>query len=297
MDLLNKRWINGLALLMLAGLACDTLDPEGAPVEYVVESYQIATQPLQPVWLSQTTSVDERYNPEALAVQEADVQILRLSASGSIEQTYTFTERPDQPGTYEPDDPVAVIEPLQAYRLEVQMRNGDQLKAQTVVPDTFQLLHVNYDTLIYQGNEQLEMTITQSQFPDRSDIFLLSTEALDPTMENLTPVAASAHEDGNRLEDLARDESGVVDESLFIPRADQTLVIRYPWLGLAFFGPNRLFIHAIDDNLYDFYRSAEQQKGTLRPGAIPNVLDHIEGGTGIFAAYAKVSTTVVIKPD
>ena len=56
---------------------------------------------------------------------------------------------------------------------------------------------------------------------------------------------------------------------------------------------------AVDDNLFDFIRSQSVQQGgsTLAPGEIPNVLDHIEGGTGIFGSLARVSHETFVRPN
>ena len=81
---------------------------------------------------------------------------------------------------------------------------------------------------------------------------------------------------------------------------DGTLTIRYPWLGITFYGPNRLIANALDDNLYDFIRSQSVQQGgsTFAPGEIPNPLARVNGAHGVFGSYARVSFDLfVIRPE
>jgi hypothetical protein len=82
--------------------------------------------------------------------------------------------------------------------------------------------------------------------------------------------------------------------------ADGTLTLQLPWLAVAFYGRNRTTANAIDDNLYDFVRtqSAQQRGGGFTPGSIPNVIEHVEGGTGVFGSIARQSYDVtVLRPE
>jgi hypothetical protein len=53
----------------------------------------------------------------------------------------------------------------------------------------------------------------------------------------------------------------------------------------------------VDDNIFDFVRSHTVQQGgsTLSPGEIPNVLDRVEGGTGIFGSSAQITYETFVK--
>ena len=56
-------------------------------------------------------------------------------------------------------------------------------------------------------------------------------------------------------------------------------------------------LQAIAPNIFNYITSQVMQGGgsTLSPGEIPNVIDPIEGGTGLFGSYAKVTRTVFIR--
>jgi hypothetical protein len=90
--------------------------------------------------------------------------------------------------------------------------------------------------------------------------------------------------------------SPIINEGNYDINQDGTLTIRLPWIAVAFFGENRLTASALDDNLYDFIRTQTVQQGgsTLSPGEIPNVIERIEGGTGVFGSFARSSYVVRI---
>lgn len=289
-------WILALATLWLA--ACETIDPDTPEQQFVVESYQVAGEPLKPVRLSRTAGIDDVYDFRALALRAAKVEIKLLAEDGSTEATYGFNELDVSPGVYWPATE-ALLLPLRRYALEVNLVSGERITAETVVPDTFRIVDSSADSILYQGSAQLELTATRSFYPNRQNTFIFLTESLDPTVENLTPFAADFLGDNPSAEDLADFASGsspILNEGNYDVNPDDTITIRLPWLAVSFYGPTRLTASAIDDNLFDFTSSYTIQQGgsTLSPGEIPNVTEHIEGGTGIFGSYAKVSQEVFI---
>ncbi|GIV57308.1 MAG: hypothetical protein KatS3mg042_0221 [Rhodothermaceae bacterium] len=303
---------NGLRKLagasLLAGLlvlaACDGLEPARFEPELVVESYQIAGRSLQPVWVRRTAEINTPYDPEARAVSGARVEVALLDTSGGVEQVVPFREVFGDPGRY-----VAEVEhrvqPLRRYRLSVEdPATGQRLTAETLVPDTFRVAGVNRDTVVYQSRQQFEVQVTPSRYPGRQSYYVLSVEALTPTVDNLTPLYRDfvdpEDSDPEDLQDDLRNftivESPIINESSFDIGSDGTVSVRLPWLGVAFYGPNRVTVSALDDNLYDFLRSQAVQQGgsTLAPGEIPNVIEHVEGGRGLFSSLAQATFEVFV---
>jgi len=296
------------ALILLA--ACDTTEPSLHVPEYVVESYQIANEPLKRVRLSLTEDVNVRYNVTALAVRNANVQVHLLAENGDIERTYPYRALLNEPGVYEPEQADPVL-PKRTYALEITFPdNTDRITAQTTVPGAFEILQSNADRLVYQDPERLALTVTQSEYATRQSIFIFSTQALMPAIENLTPLYLDIIYDVNDLSEVEPGEldpeemneflvggSPPVNEGNYDINPDGTLVIRLPWFAVVFYGPNRITASAIDENVYDFVRVLNVQQGgsTLSPGEIPNVLEHIDGGTGIFGSMARVTAEVYIE--
>ncbi|MFQ5571663.1 MAG: DUF4249 family protein [Rhodothermales bacterium] len=297
-------YILPLTVLLLTA-ACDSTDPGAFEEAYVVEGYLVAAEPLQPVRLSRTTLINQRYDFTALAVRDATVRVHLLAPDGSIEATVAFQENEEEPGVYLPEDHRTRVQPLRTYRLDVEVPGTrDRIAATTVVPDTFSVVAVNTDTVVYQGTEQFEMTMTRSRSPGREQsYYIFVTEALDPREEHLTPLVKDFFDsqDGDiTLDDLRVNGSTILNEETFDLNADGTITIKYPWLAVAFFGPNRVSTNAIDDNLYDHIRSQMVQQGgsTFSPGEIPNVIEHVEGAHGVFGSYARVShDLLVLRPD
>jgi hypothetical protein len=288
------------AVFATALIGCDTTEPDTFRQEIVVESYQTAGKPLAPVRLSRTTPLDSTYRFGDLAVRNAEVEVQRLNAGGDVAARYPYRADPDSLGFYRPaaaldGKPVHHVRPMTTYRLVASVPNGPTVRATTTVPDTFRIVRVNRDTTTYQTGEQIALRVTRSTTPGRDQTFyVLSTKALAPTRENLTPLLDEALDDDEDLGDLQITSSPVINEESYIQNADGTLTIRLPWIAVAFYGPNRARTSALDGNLYDFLRSqsAQQGGGAFSPGAIPSLIEHVEGGTGIFGSRARVATPV-----
>lgn len=288
-----------LMLLPLIG-ACDILAPNKGqpPPEYMVESYQKAGQWLQPVYLSRTASLEEDYSFSELAVSGAAVRIEKIGPDGAVQETYPYREKASQSGVYLPNA-ATFVQPLQKYRLVVEgLEAGQTLRAETVVPDTFQLARSNADTLTYQGDTQLETTVTPSSYPGRRAIYMFVSEALEPRIDQMVPFYKGfATGDSAAIIQQNRKKSSMpINAAQYGSDDDGPLRMKGPWLMFSFYGPTRVSIRAIDDNFYDFTRSdMAQESGTTGPGEIPGVLEHVEGGTGVFSSYAEVSTIVYLR--
>ena len=295
------RWATyGVLLSSLVLASCDSTSFGDVEAEVVVEAYLVAAEPLGQVRVSQTISIDEVYDPETAALNDAEVRVSLLTESGDVEETYPF-RLSGNPGVYVPLEQT-VVEPLRRYRLEV--RAGDATEpvvSETTVPGLFEILEKSADSLVYQGEEQFEVRLTRSNYPGRQSIFVFSTESLDPIADNLTPlyreiIGEDEPIDPDDLADYVVNESPPFNEGNYIPNDDGTLTIQYPWIALAFYGPNRIIANALDDNLFDYLRSQsiQQEPSTLSPGTIPNIIDRVEGGTGVFGSVARTVTDIYV---
>lgn len=288
----------GACTLLL--VSCDSVDPGDFEPEYLVESYQVALEPIKPVRLSRTAGVNETYDFAALAVSGADMSILLLDAEGGVEEAYALRESRVEKGVYEATSSALVL-PTRTYRLEISFPdNSDQVTAMTTVPDTFQVVQMSADTVVYQGPDQLELKLTRSTYPGRQTVFIFTTEALEPSSGNLTPFARRLYDDGEvGIEDLRKSTAPPLNEGNYDVNPDGTLSIWMPWLMVSFYGRQLTTANAIDDNLYDFTRSWQVQQGgsTLAPGEIPNIIDHVEGGTGLFASYATTTVAFYVREN
>ena len=288
-----------LSLVLLFG-ACDLFtDGTGFTPEYVVESYQIVGEPLQPVRLSQTASVDETYDFTALAVREADVRVELLGEEGRVEAAFVYAEDPNRGGVYLPADTQATLLPLRTYRMTAELSGGDVLTAETLTPGAVRLDNATLDTLVYQSTNQLELTALLPPYPSRQNIFIFTAEALGELGENrLVPFAAAVLDDDDELENLRIADSPPINESNYDVDPDGRITIAVPWIIFTFYGDNRLAASALDDNLFDFIRSQAIQEGGsgLSPGEVTNIVDYVEGGTGFFGSLARITHDVHLLP-
>ena len=287
----NRIRLAVLLICVVWGPTCGIYEQDAFESEIIVEAYLFALEAMPNIRLSRTVPFGRAYDFEKQAVTNAEVQINLLDKSGSPEQQYIYRETKN--GIYHQPIPTrAVVLPGRTYELKITLPNSNvALHATTIVPDTFSVIATSADTVVYQSDEQLEITVTQSYYPGRQNIFIFATESLDPRREQLTPFILDFFiEEDDDLEDFRISESPLINEGNFDVNADGTLTVKYPWIAVNFYGPNRVSFNAVDDNIFDFVRSRHIQThgSTLSPGEIPNVIDHIEGGTGIFGSYARI---------
>jgi hypothetical protein len=289
-----------IALSLLLSTGCDTAGTEEPAPQYVVEAYLIAGEALPPVRLTRTAGIGARYRYDSLAVRGAEIAVVQLDADGDPLARYPYRAQRDTAGVYIPFGSGRVV-PLATYRLEATVpATGQQITAMTTVPDTFSIVNANARAVVYQGPEQLAVTLTRSRYPGRDQSFyLFSTESLEPRIDNLTPLIREFVDDEDDFNpgDFRMTSSPALNEESYDLNADGTLTIRLPWFAIAFYGPNRTTINAIDDNLYDFVRTqgAQQGGGGFTPGTIPNVIERVDGGTGVFGSLARQSYDVTIQ--
>lgn len=290
-------------------LGCDTaaLSPEP---QVVVEAYLQADAPVPPVRLTRTTSVDAAYTPETAAVEGAEVVLQRLRAGGGVAQTVDYAASDSTPGLYTPASAAPVV-PQATYRLRATTLQDETITATTTVPGRTTTVRTQNDTTTYPGADAPappQFTLTIAPGPttaNRQNVYVLTSRSLldfqalspDTLQRLLTPF----YQDGFDAEDdtlasLRVNSSGLLNEANFTQNTDSTVTIRLPWLAVAFYGPNRIRASVVDDNYYDFLRTQTAQQQSLAPGAIPNVIEHVEGGTGIFGSYARAGATAVILP-
>jgi len=288
-----------LALLLAVGLlGCDTTatQPES---QVVVQAYLQAQAPMPTIRLTRTVGAGADYDPRENAVQGASVTVEQLGPDDSIVDTVPYSETDSVPGLYAPTATVPV-ETQTTYRLRVETTDGTTVTSTTAVPDSIPLVDVENQTTVYQSDEQPAFTIEPPRpLTDRQNVYTFTVTSQlpkDSLEANLTPFYADQFDaDEDSIEALRTTSSGLLNQGNFSENADGTITVDLPWLGVAFYGPNEVAINVVDDNLYDFLRSQSAQQGSFAPGEIPNVIEHVEGGTGIFGSYATAAQPVVIE--
>ena len=294
-------------LVLITGLlltGCDATSTAPEP-EVVVEAYLVAGEALAPVRLTRSVDASTAFSITGAAVRDAAVRIERLGEDGAATDRYTYAPDADEPGLYRPIDTSILVAPAATYRLIADVPGEGMITATTRVPSSIAIVRADNERTAFQSNNQPSLTITRSGSSDRQDRYVFTVTSLldfETTSEGelaaqLTPFYADAWDaDDESISELRVNASPVLNEANYDINPDNTITIDLPWIAVAFFGPNRTAINVIDDNYYDFLRSRQaQQSGT--PGEIPNVLDRVEGGTGLFASYARVSLDIdVLRP-
>lgn len=291
-----KRLIEALLLLLaVCFAACDTYEQDAFVPAYVVEAYLVAGAPLPPLRLSQTAPVDAFYRFEDYAVAGATVRIDRLDDTGMVEARYTYV--PLAKGVYGPEGTADLVRAGARYALEITVPGASApIRAETRVPGPFDVLANTADTLAYQATERFTLHATPSHYPGRQAVYVAKVQALDTTY-GLTPFYAGLVEDGElEPEEVVENASDIVNEASFDNHPDGTLTMRLPWVAVAFYGPNDVVIDAIDDNLYDFLRS-RTSNGTGQLGDLDNLIDHVDGGRGIFGSAVRSTVRIFVRRE
>lgn len=268
--------------------------------EYVVlEAYVTVNRPLPEVRLSKTLRTGQQYSFGDAALEGANVEVLLLEEGGDGEEVFDY--RPsDEKGVYMAEDPTHRVLPRRTYRIAIDFDNRPEvLRAETTTPDAIEIINEMPDTVIYQSPEQMELVISALEQTQKQSIFVFNTVASEPEEEDLTPFYKTLveEEDDTEAEDFYNTETTPINEGNFDVNDDGTITVQFPWIGVAFFGDNRVVANSIDDNLSDLISSQEVQLGgsTLSPGEIPNLRYDVEGGIGIFGSFASDTVQTYFK--
>lgn len=294
------------SLFLLAALlfsACDGSINAEYRLEYVIESYQEVGQPLAPVFVLRNLGMDEPFDTSRVAITNAQVEVHLLREDNvSVEQTFALTYVPGTAGRYALAGAPNVL-PLRRYRVEVRIPGYDPvISSETLTPGAFTLIAASSDSARYGRLDQIiTFNVTPPVYPGRQAVFVFTTESLLDTLtiNDAVPFARAFFEDSERIipEDLRIGSSPLLNERTYRRDANDNLLIELPWIAVVFYGPNRVTARAVDNNLNDYLRSLNTQQGgsTLSPGEIPNVLDRVENGFGIFGSFSSVSRVVYVR--
>jgi hypothetical protein len=280
--------------ILLSLTSCDPYSQDDYEENVVVQAYLVADERFPIIKLSLSSSISEKYDFDQRSIAGASVTIEQINAAGTVQATMAY--RMLKPGVYGPIDTLRTVEPLTRYRLKAQIQGKPEVSAHTLVPDRFQTVGLNNTRIKYQSTEQFEIDITLSSYPGRQNIYIFSIETLDPENAEFTPFYADVVDEEDRA-DFYLNSSGIVFEGNYeVDRARNILRIKLPWLGIAFYGPNRITANVIDDAMYDYIRTVNVQQGgsTLSPGEINNIKTNIVNGTGVFGSYAKSSVVIFV---
>lgn len=277
-----------LMLLIFLAAGCNIYEQDGYEELVVVEAYAIAGRSLPDVKVSRTVPANEEYQFAEAAIDDAIVKISYSGQGGSVIEGFEYEQI--SAGLYRATNRSHLVEAGATYLIEIEF-NGrtDQIRGQTTVPEQFQILNTIADSYVYQSDDQLELLLSATESSARQNIYVFNTITLQPSVENLTPFYFDAVENGDSsLEEFISNTSGLINEGNFEINDDQTILLRFPWIGVAFFGENLVVTNSVDQNMADLLRSEELQLGgsTLPPGEIPNLIYSIEGGIGVFGSFS-----------
>lgn len=287
-----KRLYLILLLFVIFLQSCDLYKQDSYIEQYVMEAYLVGSQPLPTVFVHRTSPIESVYDRSQLGVENAIIMMREWDSDGNLKLNIAYNSTGS--GSYEPLIGGITVKPGFRYTIEVTFRDSDQrLTAQTIVPGAFTIESINSRELQYQGSEQFILQLTRSFYPGRQSYYVFTNLTLDPDNAVMTPFYADAS--GDR-EDFYVVSSGIVNETSTGNNGNDLVELTFPWIGVAFYGPNQIRVSAIDDNLYDLIRSAGIQLGgsTQSPGEIENVISRVNGGLGIFGSYYQESIDVNI---
>lgn len=294
-----KIWIVLLLPLMVGLSSCDIYNQEDYSEYIVVEAYAVANNRLPEIHVSTTSPVEVEYDRETAIVKNANVRVTLLDDEGNdadqFDYFFSLTNNAYVTTSFHR------VKANATYRLDIDFNDRSEvIQAFTTIPDQFRILNELPEEVIYQSTEQIEITVSAPKRTNFQNVFVFSTIAENPSIDNLTPFyRASFDNDNIEINDVLINSSGLINEGNFEINPDQTITLRFPWIGVAFYGDSQIVINSVDKNLSDLVRSQQVQLGgsTLSPGEIPNLIYNIEGGIGIFGSLsADTARTSFIRP-
>lgn len=290
-----------VGLTLLVG-GCDVIESSTVGQQPVVEAYLVAGDTLPSVRLSQTAPIDGDAGGQE-AISGADVVIERLGDDGDPAETVLY--RADTAGVYVPENPAPVVQGGATYRLRATIPGSAEVRGETTVPSGLRLVEATNTESTFQSPQQPSFTVTRAVVRDVPVVFIFTTTSrlnfdslsTDEIKDQFTPFYRDAFDgDEDEVRDFQTTASPIINEANYEDNGDGTITIDYPWIALAFLGENEVAVSVLDRALYDYIRTNGAQQGGLSPGEIPNIVDNIDGGTGIFGSYARVATTIDIAP-
>lgn len=286
-------------LLIIA--ACEQYDQDSYKEYVVVETYAVANDSLPDVFVRITGRTDQEYNASELVIDNADVQVVLLDESGSDEEVFGYIYN-DISEKYIPQNTEHRMLPTRSYRLDVSFDDRSEvIQATTTIPDDFEVINELPVSIFYQAEDQLELILSPTEKTQPQNVFVFTAIALHPRLDNLTPfyLATLNDDDEAELSDFEINSSGLINEESFEKNPDGTITLKYPWLGVAFYGETRIITHSVDKNLIDLVRSQQVQLGgsTLSPGEIPNLIYNVDDGIGVFGSLSTDTvSTIFLNP-
>ncbi|HKL16430.1 MAG TPA: DUF4249 family protein [Balneolaceae bacterium] len=285
---MNRPFYVTIFLFLILFYGCDIYEQDTYSELVVLEAYAIADRPLPDVRLSTTSPVTEEYIFADVAINDATIVVSRLNSDSEPVEDFSYIR--SRMGTYSAADQSVLVEAGGRYRIHVQFDSRDEeLSAETVIPQQFEVLSDVENSYLYQSENQLEILLTATESNANQNVYVFNTITLEPNPENLTPFYANAVDDTDTdIDEFFNNSSGLINEGNFEINDDRTILLRFPWIGVAFFGKNAVVINSVDSNLADLARSEELQLGgsTLPPGEIPNLIYNVEGGIGVFGSIS-----------
>lgn len=297
---MNRRIQVPFLFVLILITSCDVYNQDAYRELVVMEAYAIAGRPLPDVRVSTTGPVNEKYSFTDVAINDASVVVTQLDSNGEPLQDFSYTRH--STGVYRASNQSTLVEPGATYRINIQFESRpEQLTAETVVPQQFEILSDVEESYVYQSEDRLEIVLTATESNADQNVYVFNTITLEPSLDNLTPFYKSAVEDRDAgIEEFFNNSSGLINEGNFEVNDDQTIALQFPWIGVAFYGENAVVTNSVDSNLADLARSEELQLGgsTLPPGEIPNLIYNVDGGIGVFGSIASDTIiTTFIRPE
>lgn len=290
-----KKSFYPILILILFFTSCESYNQDDYEELVFVESYAVANRTLPSVRISTTSPTSEQYSFPENALTNANVRVSLLDDDGNREESFDYFHSSLKDGIYRTFSH-HIVQPRRSYMLEIDFDERDEvISAVTTVPDQFEIINEVPERAVYQSEDQLEIILSQTESTQRQNVFVFNTIAENPVFENLTPFYRNAVEDGNSVTgDFVSNSSGLINEGSFQAEPDGSIVLKFPWLGVAFFEENLVVTNSVDKNMFDLIRSQDVQLGgsTLPPGEIPNLIYNMDGGIGVFGSLASDTVNI-----
>jgi hypothetical protein len=315
-EIVAKALLAILALALLVGCEDRVVFNEEGVGLVVVDAQLIVDRPLPAIRLSRSLSPQEPVTPASAGERDAEVWVEdedgnRFDYSDTIRRPGEFLV---PRGRYLPVDADVTVRPDTRYDLFVRTARGEEVRATTTTPPTFEIeewVALDFDLSVLGAlqdfddagdsvytveSNQLEWgeSLLEARFPrdPRVPAYQVAIFSLDPDSDFAIEPDFFEDED---FEELEREGSSPMFEA-----SEGT--IRLPWFAVFFEGRYKIKVYATDSNWNDLVNTTPSLSGG--PGFGGNAGDgfdrpifHVDGGIGLFGSAAVDSVGFFVFDD
>ena len=308
----QRRHLSQLLSVAASLLVVVSCSPDRDPAELfgsseagvlVIDALLLVDESLPEIYLGQTLPPGAVYDRRDAAITDAEVVLRRGSA------VFEYSADPGVTGRYNPPGETPTVLPETTYDLEVLWAE-QLLTAQTTTPAR---VHIRNALLVDEGTGQTRRRLVRfdegdvynalaNQLHYQDGVVELVFDRTEGAVYQLAVFSLDPESDFVLEADfLEEDDFAEFERSGSSPPLDVAADrARLPWFAVVFGGRHLVKLYALDENWFDYVRSAPDRDGgfagSLAGDNFERPLFNVAGGVGLFGSAAVDSVGFFVLP-